>query len=190
VRWVDADPPPIPTALIPTALIPTALIPTALIPTALIPTEGPPPTRIPGIVVLRELVAQAEDAAVMLLEARGYSQGCLLEFLAVARPAQSAGSPVIGPVIGIDFGSGVHVPGQPADGRDPGRAVHRLPDEPGELAGSVGTRIRLWVAPLPPAEGVTVVTEWPERDIRAQRQFIGTEGIRVAAWESFPCLPA
>jgi hypothetical protein len=28
-------------------------------------------------VVLRELVAHTEDAAVMLLEARGYSQGCL-----------------------------------------------------------------------------------------------------------------
>ena len=67
----------------------------------------PPATRVPGIVVVRELVAHAEDAAVMLLEARGYSQGCLLEFMAVGRPASDWASPVLG----VDFGSGVLRPG-------------------------------------------------------------------------------
>jgi len=136
-------------------------------------------------------MAQAEDAAVMLLEARGYSQGCLLEFMAVCRRA--VGTP---PVLGIDFGSGVLWPGAEPAPPDRGRAVSRLPDEvdpadrAGAPAGARGLRVRLWVTPLPPGEGFTVVTDWPEYLIEAQRGRVGGEAIRVAAWESFPCLPA
>jgi len=151
-------------------------------------TEGPPPERIPGIVVVRELVAQAPDAAVMLIEARSYSQGCLVELAAVARPATGAGSPVVG----VDFGAGMH----PLDGWHADRAVRRLPDETGAtggadgIAGTTGIRVRLWMAPLPPVEGVHLVIDWPERGIHAQRWFWAADGARYAAWESFPCLPA
>lgn len=143
--------------------------------------EGPPPGRIPGIVVIREPVAQAPDAAVLLLEARGYSQGCLLEFAAVARPGDGAGSPVLG----VDFGSGPH----PLEGERGGRTVRRLPDEIGEMAGTAGIRARLWLAPLPPAEGVELIVDWPEQGIRDRRWSMATDGARAAAWESFPCLP-
>jgi hypothetical protein len=145
-------------------------------------TEGPPPDRIPGVAVLRELVAQAPDAAVLLLEARGYSQGCLLEFAAVARPAAGAGSPVLG----VDFGAGVH----PLEGWHAERAVRRLPDEVAATDRSTGIRVRLWLAPLPPAEGVDLVVDWPERGIHGQRWRFATDGARYAAFESFPCLPA
>jgi hypothetical protein len=144
---------------------------------------------VPGIVVLRELVASADDAAVVLLEARGYSQGCLLEFMAVGRPGSLGGSPVLG----VDFGSGVLLPGSQPGRRDRGRAVHRLPDEGGDPHGSratCGVRARLWITPLPPAEGFSVVTDWPEHRIEGQRGYVGSEAIRVAAFESFPCLPA
>lgn len=137
------------------------------------------------MVVLRELVAHAENASVLLLEARGYSQGCLLEFLAVGRPAAGDDRPVLG----LDFGSGVLHPG-PAGPAGAGRALHRLTDEVAALAGTVGHRIRLWVTPLPPAEGFVVVTDWPARGIRGQRADVYGEAIRVAAWDSFPCLPA
>lgn len=148
----------------------------------------PPPTRVPGIVVMRELVANAEDAAVMLLEARGYSQGCLLEFMAVGRRAVDGGSPVLA----VDFGSGVLLPGARPSPPDRGRAVHRLADEsqPGDAATARGLRARLWITPLPPGEGFTVVTDWPEYRIEGQRGHVGGEAIRVAAWDSFPCLPA
>jgi hypothetical protein len=48
----------------------------------------------------------------------------------------------------------------------------------------------LWITPLPPAEGFAVVTDWPEYRIENQRGYVECEAIRVAAWESFPCLPA
>jgi hypothetical protein len=151
--------------------------------------SAPPSTRVPGIVVLREPVAQAHDAAVMLLEARGYSQGFLLEFMAVARRARDGGSPVLG----VDFGSGVLRPGGEPTAADRGRAVHRLPDEVEESRGgsaALGIKARLWITPLPPAEGFTVVIHWPGYGIDGQRGHVGGEAIRVAAWESFPCLPA
>lgn len=151
----------------------------------------PPSTRVPGIVVLREVVASAGDAAVMLLEARGFSQGCLLEFMAVARPGPVGSSPVLG----VDFGSGVLLPCAEAAAPDRGRAVHRLADEGGSAApadseAAGGVRARLWVTPLPPAEGFTVVSDWPEYGIERQRAYVSSEAIRIAAWESFPCLPA
>lgn len=138
------------------------------------------------MVVLRELVAHAENASVLLLEARGYSQGCLLEFLAVGRPAAGDDRPVLG----LDFGSEVLHPDRPAAPADAGRALYRLTDEVAVLAGAVGRRIRLWVTPLPPAEGFVVATDWPARGIRGQRADVAGEAIRVAAWNSFPCLPA
>jgi hypothetical protein len=139
-------------------------------------------------------MAQAEDAAVMLLEARGYSQGFLLEFMVVARAASADGSPVLGsPVLGVDFGCGVLLPGAEPSPADRGRAVHRLEDEADDAGGAGGVqglRARLWITPLPPAEGFTVVTDWPETRIEGQRGYVGGEAIRVAAWDSFPCLPA
>lgn len=155
--------------------------------------QVPPSTRVPGVVVVRELMAQAEDAAVMLLEARGYSQGFLLEFMVVGRPASAGGSPVLG----VDFGSGVLLPGGEPAPADRGRAVHRLPDDNDDTDGAAvstrgarGRRARLWITPLPPAEGFTVVTDWPEHSIEGQRAYVAGEAIRVAAWDSFPCLPA
>jgi hypothetical protein len=139
--------------------------------------------------VLRELVAHTEDAAVMLLEVRGYSQGCLLEFIAVGRPASTGESPVLA----VDFGSGVLLPGMEPPPPDRGRAVHRLADEADDAddtGGARGLRARLWITPLPPSEGFTVVTDWPRYRIEGQRGYVGGEAIRVAAWESFPCLPA
>lgn len=148
----------------------------------------PPPTRVPGVVVVREFVAHTENAAVMLLEAHGYSQGFLLDFMAVGRPGSAGGSPVLG----IDFGSGVLLPGDDPSPPDGGRAVHRLAEEEakGVDRGARGLRVRLWVTPLPPAEGFTVVTDWPRYRIVGQRGHVGGEAIRIAAWESFPCLPA
>lgn len=136
--------------------------------------------------MVRELVAHTDDAAVMLLEARGYSQGCLLEFVAVGRPASAGGSPVLG----VDFGTGVLLPAMEPGPADRGRSVHRLPDESDDVAGSRGLRARLWITPLPPAEGFAVVTDWPEHRIEGQRGYVGGEAIRIAAWDSFPCLPA
>lgn len=155
--------------------------------------QVPPSTRVPGVVVVRELMAQAEDAAVMLLEARGYSQGFLLEFMVVGRPASAGGSPVLG----VDFGSGVLLPGAEPAPADRGRAVHRLPDDTDDTDGAAvgtrgarGRRARLWITPLPPAEGFTVVTDWAEHRIEGQRAHVAGEAIRIAAWDSFPCLPA
>lgn len=152
----------------------------------------PPATRVPGIVVVRELVAHAEDAAVMLLEARGYSQGCLLEFMAVGRRSGRGGQGGGSPVLGVDFGSGALLPGERPSVADRGRAVYRLADEcePGDGASTRGLRVRLWVTPLPPGEGFTVVTDWPEHRIEGQRGHVGGDAIRIAAWDSFPCLPA
>ena len=150
-------------------------------------------------------MAQTEDAAVMLLEVRGYSQGFLLDFMVVGRPASAGGSLVLGspvlssPVLGVDFGSGVLLPGAEPSLADRGRAVHRLADETdaadvaataGATGRTRGLRARLWITPLPPAEGFTVVTDWPEHRVEGQRGYVGGEAIRVAAWDSFPCLPA
>ncbi|HEY4004065.1 MAG TPA: hypothetical protein VGM60_02600 [Pseudonocardia sp.] len=131
----------------------------------------PPATRIPGLLAIRQYVGHAPDAAVMLLELRAYSQGCLLEFVSVCRaPSGEHGTPRFD----------VHL----ADGTvaGTGRTVCRL-DDPISLAA------RLWISPLPPVEGFTLITDWPEQGIVAQRSKLDGGSIREAAWDSFPCLP-
>ena len=125
---------------------------------------------MPGIVASRQYVAQAADAAVILLEVRAYSQGCLLEFLAVTRSPSDAAS---SPYLDLDFGT--RLAEHPI--------VKRL-DEP-----TPGTP-RLWISPLPPVEGFNLVTNWTEHNILDQVARIDGSTIRQAAWDSFPGLPA
>ncbi|WP_028933308.1 hypothetical protein [Pseudonocardia spinosispora] len=128
----------------------------------------PPAARVPGIVVARRFVGQADDAVVMLLEIRAYSQGCLLDFVATARSV----SPAERPRLDADLGD-----------RVAGEYVVRRLDDP--LTGAP----RLWISPLPPVEGFTLVVEWPGFGIE-QRTPVDGGPIRQAAWESFPALPA
>jgi hypothetical protein len=121
----------------------------------------PPRDRVPGIVPVRQYVATGPAAAVMLLEMRAYSQGCLLEFMVAARPPGSDQ-----PVFGVEC----------ADGS--GRVVRPLDGH------------RLWISPLPPVSGFTLVTDWAERGITGERTTLPGDTVRQAAWDSFPCLPA
>ncbi len=159
-------------------------------------SAGPPPGRVPGLVALRQYVAQAEHAVVMLLEARAYSQGCLLEFLAVCRPPGSASAPGgASPSFRFDLGDGVLLGDrEPVPAGHP-RSLRRLDDREtstpdGRQSGVVGHGPRLWLAPLPPVEGFTVLTDWPEFGIVCEPARIDGQAIRQAAWDSFPALPA
>jgi len=136
------------------------------------PQPAPPRTRVPGIVTVREYVGHAEDAAVILLEIRAFSQGCLLEFVSAARGASPDAA---APRFTVDFGQ--------APTAEAPRLVRPLSDE---ASGAP----RLWISPLPPVEGFTLVTDWPEYGIVGQRARVGGENLRLAAWDSFPCLPA
>jgi hypothetical protein len=136
------------------------------------PQPAPPSTRVPGIVAVREYVGYAEDAAVILLEIRAFSQGCLLEFVAAVR---GAGRDVAPPRFAVDFG-------RAATAEAP-RVVCPFQDP-------VSGWPRLWISPLPPAEGFTLVTDWPEHGIVGERTRLDGEAVRLAAWDSFPSLPA
>lgn len=134
----------------------------------------PPLARIPGIVPARQHLGQAEDASVMLLEVRAYSQGCLLDVLAVARGR--------GPEDAVDpLTVRAELPAEPygvwtVDERtDTGPRVHRVAQW-------------IWISPLPPIEGFVVVTDWPAYGIAGQRARMDGEAIRQAAWDSFPAL--
>jgi len=136
------------------------------------PQPAPPQTRVPGILALRQYVGYAENAAVILLEIRAFSQGCLLEFVSAVR---GAGGDVAPPRFAVDFG-------RAATAEAP-RVVCPFQDP-------VSGAPRLWISPLPPAEGFTLVTDWPEYGIVGARTALDGEALRLAAWDSFPCLPA
>ncbi|HEY1974074.1 MAG TPA: hypothetical protein VGH89_39415 [Pseudonocardia sp.] len=116
---------------------------------------------MPGIVPMRRYVATGPAAAVMLLEVRAYSQGCLLEFVVAARPPATDQ-----PVFTVECADGAN------------RVVRALDGH------------RLWISPLPPVTGFTLVTAWAERGISDQRTALPGDTVRQAAWDSFPCLPA
>ncbi|HEY2206409.1 MAG TPA: hypothetical protein VGH99_18235 [Pseudonocardia sp.] len=132
------------------------------------PKAMPPAVRVPGLLAVREYVGQAEDAAVMLLEIRAYSEGCLLEFVVASRGAVDGS-----PRFDVDIT-------EPAETE---RIVSGL-DDP------VSGGTRLWISPLPPTAPFVLVTNWPELGIDGQRSTLDGGAIRQAAWESFPLLPA
>jgi hypothetical protein len=145
------------------------------------PQPAPPRTRVPGILAVRQYVGYAKDAAVTLLEIRAFSQGCLLEFVTAVRgPGPDGGSPRFA----IDFGPGATETRRwPVGTAETRRVVSPFQDP-------VSGAPRLWISPLPPAEGFTLVTDWPEHGIVGVRTPIDGAAVRLAAWESFPCLPA
>jgi hypothetical protein len=150
----------------------------------------PPPARVPGIVPLREYVAAGDGAAIMLLEIRAYSQGCLAEFVALARCPDGRAResaripPEMSVVIAGETMSGGDVS---ADGQ---RAVHRLDPPPEVTERLVRHTVLLWITPLPPVEPSAVRLDWPALGIHDASTVLDGQAIRQAAWDSFPLLPA
>lgn len=159
---------------------------------------------MPGIVAAREYLAAAPNAAVMLLEAHAYSQGCLLELVSVARAAGpeplDAGP---GPRVAVDVGGAVLDPSAGGrllgTGRLTWRAapraagdsiVRRLDEEPARTARQVRHTTHLWISPLPPVEGFLLTVAWPEHGIVETTVKLPGDAIRQAAWDSYPMLPA
>jgi hypothetical protein len=150
----------------------------------------PPPGRVPGIVAAREYVATSEQAAIMLLEMRAYSQGCLVEFTALARRAAKAGESgeLTPPSVSVVLAGETLAGGDTsADGQ---RAVHRLDPSPVVTERLVRHTVLLWITPLPPVEPSILQLDWPAYDIRGASAFLDGQAIRHAAWDSFPLLPA
>jgi hypothetical protein len=150
----------------------------------------PPPGRVPGIVPLREYVAVSERAAIMLIELRAYSQGCLVEFAAAARcpdaaTRQRARTPPMVSVVldGERLGGG----DTSADGQ---RMVHRLDSPLVVTERLLRHTVLLWITPLPPVEPSALRLDWPAVDIHDASTILDGQAIRQAAWESFPLVPA
>jgi hypothetical protein len=150
----------------------------------------PPPGRIPGILPLREYVATTEHAAMMLLEVRAYSQGCLVEIAALVRHTGAADEgwdrtpPDVAVVLAGETLSG----GDTSADRQ--RAVHRLDPPPVITERVLRHTVALWITPLPPVEAVTMRLDWPAHGIHGATAVLDGGSIRQAAWESFPFLPA
>lgn len=165
------------------------------------PVPAPPPARIPGVVAVREYLATAPHAAVLLLQARAYSQGCLLDFVAVAR---AGGAEPLEPSPGPTFSVGLEDATLPAEERvlvtgrltwrgaardDTDTIVRRLDEPPISTPRLERHTPRLWISPLPPVDGFTLTIAWPEHGIDATTVELPGDTIRQAAWDSYPILP-
>jgi hypothetical protein len=127
----------------------------------------------------------------MLLEVRAYSQGCLVEFVAVARRS----GPTTGewertpPRVAVEL-AGEVLSGSHDASADGQRAVHRLDPAPVVTERVLRHTVALWMTPLPPLEGATVLLDWEAHGIHGATARLDCGAIRQAAWDSFPCLPA